>query len=180
MRITPSNLNVVLIDVQEKLFPVMSNYVELESRLLTLINGLSLLEVSPIITEQYPEKLGGTITSLSSLLNNTSNYSKRSFSCFGDHSFETEVLSSVKKKLVLCGIETHVCVLQTALDALELGLDVVVVTDAVSSRNELDKEIALKRMEQSGVQFTTVESLLFELMQTSEHEKFKDLSRLIK
>ena len=180
MRITVHNANVVLVDVQERLLPVMSQHDHLSNQLSTLLKGLDLLGLRPLITEQYPEKLGATIAELATVVSDAEVFAKRTFSCFGNSAFETRILSSVKKKLVLCGIETHVCVLQTALDAIKLGLEVVIVEDAVSSRNEKDKAIALKRLEQNGVQFTTVESLLFELMQTSEHEKFKEVSKLIK
>lgn len=180
MRITGNNLNVVMIDVQEKLHPVMAKHAALEKRLAVLVKGLAMLGVTPIVTEQSPEKLGTTIKSLKELLPDADLYAKRAFSCFGEGAFESKILSAFKKRLVLCGIEAHVCVLQTALDALDLGLDVIIVEDAVASRNDNDKAIALKRLEQSGVQFTTVESLLFELLKTSEHEKFKEISQLLK
>jgi hypothetical protein len=180
MRITVENSNVVLVDVQQKLFPVISEGRALETKLETLLHGLHILNVTPIVTEQYPEKLGGTILSLSDFTKDSKVYEKRAFSCFGNQDFQTNILSSVKKKLILCGIETHVCVLQTGLDALALGLDVFIVEDAVGSRNPQDKNVALKRLLQCGAQMTTVESLLFELLETSTHEKFREISKLIK
>ncbi len=170
----------VQIDVQEKLFPFISNNEELEKNLLILVKGLQLHEVPMIINEQYKKGIGETIPSLKELISDYPHFEKTTFSCCGQEEGLAAIKKSGKKIVILAGIETHVCVLQTALDLLEEGLQPVLVTDCVNSRKEADKEMAIRRMIQAGVIPTTYESLLFELTVNAKHPKFKEVSKLVK
>ena len=105
---------------------------------------------------------------------------KMSFSCCGEPSFDMNLQNSGKNQILLCGIETHVCVLQTALDLVEEGFEPILVTDAVSSRNLNDKHFAIERMKQEGVKMATVESILFEIARVSGTDSFKAISKLVR
>jgi hypothetical protein len=180
MRIKRELSQALIIDIQEKLLPhVLDNQLVLCNNEI-LVKGLQLLDVPITISEQYPNGLGQTVYDLKKLLNEDLKFEKRSFSCFGESKLENHILSSNKRILIVSGLESHVCVLQTVLDSIELGLLPVVVVDCVGSRNSLDHQIAISRLEKAGAILTTHESLLFELCQTSDNKRFKEISNLIK
>jgi len=179
VRIRKETSQAVVIDVQERLFPVMNDPESLERRLLILLEGLEILGIPRICTEQYPKGLGKTRERVSALLEGVPVLEKVSFSCLGASGF-MEHLDGKRRQVILCGIETHVCVLQTALDLLGRGFVPVVCRDAVDSRNPEDKETALKRIRQSGGIVTTTESLMFELLETAGTDSFRSISSLIK
>ncbi len=168
------------IDVQERLFPFISNNEELEKNLVTLVKGLKIHNVPILVNEQYKKGLGETIPSLKELVSDYPHFEKITFSCCGQEDGLVKLKSLGKKYVILAGIETHVCVLQTALDLLAEGFVPVLVVDCVNSRKEVDKQMAVERMIQSGVIPTTYESLLFELTLSSKNENFKDISKLVK
>lgn len=170
----------VQVDVQERLFPFISNNEELEKNLITLVKGLQLLEVPMIINEQYKKGIGETISSLKELTDTYPHFEKTTFSCCGQEKGLEAIKNSGKKIVILAGIETHVCVLQTALDLLEEGLQPVLVTNCVNSRKQNDNDMAIQRMIQAGVIPTTYESLLFELTLNAKHPSFKEVSKLVK
>jgi hypothetical protein len=149
-----------------------------------LLRGLQALSVPIIHTEQYPKGLGNTILSLQALLNASDPpapcYEKLAFSCLADPTIAQAIKESGAKQLIIAGIETHVCVLQTVLQALELSLEVMVASDAVSSRSFTDYHQALDRMTQEGARIGSVESILFELLESAENPAFREISRLIK
>ncbi len=180
MKIKIENCAFVQVDVQERLFPFIANNEELEKNLVRLVKGLKTHKIPMLINEQYKKGLGETIDSLKDLVEEYPHFEKTTFSCCGQEEGLEKLKSLNKKYVILAGIETHVCVLQTALDLLEVGLVPVLVVDCVGSRKDLDKEIAIKRMLQAGVVLTTYESLLFELTQSSKHENFKEISKLVK
>ncbi len=105
---------------------------------------------------------------------------KTAFSCAGDEKFLKALRRSDAEQFVLCGIEAHICVYQTAADLLDTGYDVAVVADAVSSRTIENKAVGLEAMRNSGAKITSVEMILFELLRTAEHEKFRQIAKLIK
>lgn len=179
-RISLEDCIFVQVDVQERLFPFISNNEELEKNLITLVKGLQLLEVPMIINEQYKKGIGETIPSLRELTDTYPHFEKTTFSCCGQEEGLAAIKNSGKKIVILAGIETHVCVLQTALDLLEEGLQPVLVTDCVNSRKQKDKDMAIQRMIQAGVIPTTYESLLFELTLNAKHPSFKEVSKLVK
>lgn len=138
----------LLIDVQEKLTPLVLNAEHLVTRCQWLMRLASELDVPFLVSEQYPSGLGSTVEPLRQFMPGATDINKVHFSCFRDQTFLKHWQVVNKKQVVLAGIETHVCVLQTAVDMIESGLDVFVVVDAVSSRHELDHRYALKRMKQ--------------------------------
>ena len=179
MRIKSENSVAVCVDLQEKLFAVVHDNMELEGRLVTILTGLSELNVPVITTEQYPKGLGHTIDPLKVIMDGAL-IEKSTFSCVDDEVFESKLNSLQRKTVIVFGIEAHVCVLQTTVDLLEKGYEVFVVVDCISSRNVTDKDIALRRLEKEGAYLTTVETLLFELCQDSKSPSFKVISSLVK
>lgn len=170
----------LVIDIQEKLLPHVQENESVLYNNEILIKGLNLLGVPITFSEQYPNGLGQTVYDLKKILNDDLKFEKRSFSCFGESKLENHILSYNKRVLIISGLESHVCVLQTVLDSIELGLLPVVVVDCIGSRNSLDHQIAISRLERAGAILTTHESLLFELCQTSDNKFFKEISSLIK
>jgi nicotinamidase-related amidase len=180
MKIKAEDCVFVQVDVQEKLFPHISNKEELEKNLLILVKGLKLHNIPIIVNEQYKKGIGETIPSLKELTDSYPHFEKTTFSCCGNEDGLAAIKATSKKFVILAGIETHVCVLQTALDLLEEGLQPVLVTDCVNSRKEKDKEMAIMRLVQAGVIPTTYESLLFELTVNAKNPCFKEISSLVK
>jgi len=170
----------ICIDIQERLFPHIHEYNELARRSAILIRGLQLLEVPIHVTEQYVKGLGETIPSIREALDEYDAIEKITFSCCGSTDIEANILGSSRHHVLLFGIETHVCVLQTALDLIEVGRTVIVVEDCVSSRSANDKRIAIERMRQHGAVITTMESILFEFLREAGTETFKKISALVK
>ena len=180
MKIRVEDCVFVQVDVQERLFPFIQNKEELEKNLITLVKGLQLHEIPMIVNEQYKKGIGETIPSLRELVDNYPHFEKTTFSCCGNEDGLAAIKATGKKMVILAGIETHVCVLQTALDLLEEGLQPVLVTDCVNSRKQSDKDMAIQRLIQAGVIPTTYESLLFELTVNAKHPVFKEISKLVK
>lgn len=168
---------VLLIDVQEKLTPYVMQPEALVNRCHWLMELAEALRVNQFVSEQYPSGLGTTVRPLQALLSSQKVYEKVHFSCLGDASIKEKLRALDKKQIVLIGIETHVCVLQTALDLLLAGYGVFVVVDAVSSRHELDHHYGLKRMKQAGAELVTSEMVFFEWLKQAGTKEFKDLSK---
>lgn len=169
----------ICVDVQEKLLSVIHESEKILPRIKIMLQAAKALAIPVVATAQYPERLGNTMPELLTLApENTPEYGKVAFSCFGEEEFCKSV--APYKTLVLFGVETHVCVLQTALDALKAGHEVILVRDAVSSRKESDKEAGIAFMQEAGVKVMTSEMLLFMYMQSSRHGAFKEISKLIK
>jgi nicotinamidase-related amidase len=180
MRILSDGTLSVIIDVQERLFPHMAEGELLKKNLLILIEGLKVLDIPVLLTQQYTRGLGPSLSEIAVALPAVSPIEKMTFSCCGEPVFMLELEKNRRKTVLLAGIETHVCVLQTALDLFAAGYQPVVIKDCVSSRKLIDKETSLARMFQEGVLFTTVESVLFELTRTSGNDTFKAISKLVK
>ncbi|MFT7617120.1 MAG: nicotinamidase-related amidase [Planctomycetota bacterium] len=169
----------VVVDIQEKLFPLMHNKDALNDRVALLMQGASRLGVPILITEQYVQGLGATIPTLGDLVPSTK-IEKTTFSCFGEPAFREALRQGERTSVVLCGIESHICVMQTALDAIAEGYDVFVVEDAVSSRLEHVRELGIQRMRQAGAITATAEGMLFEWLGRCDRSEFKDLLPLFK
>jgi len=169
----------LIVDVQEKLVPMIANYERMLGNCRRLIQGAKILEVPVFATEQYPKGLGHTVGPLKELLGSIPD--KHLFSCAEilDWGLASEQPDN-RFQVVVAGIEAHVCVLQTALDLLAGGFQVFVPADAVSSRGEFDWKIALDRMSSGGAVITTTESVLFEWCEKSGTPEFKQISQLIK
>jgi nicotinamidase-related amidase len=170
----------VIIDIQEKLFRVIHEKETLSVNTVKLLKGIRSLDIPVIVTEQNPAGLGPTIPELSSLLPDIIPITKFDFSCCKEDAFLRKLDDLKRNQIVLCGIETHICVYQTALDLADMEYEVQVATDCVSSRIPANRETALSRMELEGIMPTTTEMILFEILGTAKHEKFKEISTIIK
>jgi nicotinamidase-related amidase len=174
------NTLLLVIDVQEKLFRVMHGKEALLINLSKLIRGCRLLGIPALVTEQNPAGLGPTIPEIAALLPDAAKALKFSFSCCAETGFIDQLKATGRRQILVCGIESHVCVYQTASDLLAAGYEVQVVSDGVSSRTPQNKELALRRLASEGAKLTGVEMALFELLRTAKAEQFKAVSALIK
>ena len=169
-----------LIDVQEKLVPLMNNNTQLVENLVILLKGAQLLDIPIIWMEQLPDKLGPTVPEIKNIMNDQTPIIKNVFSCVNSDAYISVLNNYDPDEVILCGIETHVCVYQTAMDLLSIGKDVQVVADAVTSRKKLNHDIGLQRISEKGGLLTTYELLLFEEQKIAEGDRFKSLIQLIK
>ena len=170
----------VIIDVQEKLSRVMHEKQKLFENLQRLIKGIQILGIPIIVTEQNPNGLGPTVPEIAPLLTDSKPVTKFSFSCCGEEPFLRQLEMLNRKQVLLTGIETHVCVYQTAIDLIEAGYEVHTVVDCVSSRTPENRNLALEKMKSEGARLTSVEIALFELLRTAASPKFKELSKIVK
>jgi len=170
----------VLIDVQGRLADVMNEKDILLLNLTRLLKAMPLLGIPVIWMEQTPDKMGATIAPIRELLTGNNPIAKSSFGCCGSGQFMHRLGELKRRSVALAGIETHVCVYQTAAQLLEAGYRVEVVADAVSSRSPMNRSIALERMQSMGARLTSVEMLVFELMQTADHPAFREILKIIK
>ena len=179
MRILTENTSCLVIDYQEKILPAMANKEELLKNSVKLLTGLKILGIPMTITGQYTKGLGLNVPEIFEAVGTEEYIDKITFS-----SYETEdvqqTLGENIKNVILCGIESHVCVLQTAIDLKEAGYQPVLVVDCISSRKEKDMEIALLRAQQEGILLTTSEAILFELTRAAGTDTFKQISKLVK
>jgi nicotinamidase-related amidase len=168
---------VLMIDLQEKLLPAIPNREDLLAECTLLVRGAAIWSVPVTVTEQYPQGLGPTVAALRELLPPP----REKLTMSAAECLRWPPASeSDRPQVVLAGIETHVCVLQTALDLLAGGYQVFVAVDAVGSRFALDRSVALDRLARSGVNLTTVEAVLFEWAEAAGSPEFKQTSQLVK
>lgn len=170
----------VIIDIQGNLAHAMVNKNILFENVQKLIAGMKVFGVPIVVTEQIPEKLGPTIPDIADYLSHVEKISKASFSCCKNHIFVNKLSGLKRRQLLLTGIETHICVYQTALDLIQAGYDVHCVVDAVSSRTALNRKIGIQRIHEVGAVLTSTETLLFELLQTAEDARFKEIFKIVK
>jgi nicotinamidase-related amidase len=168
----------LVVDVQEKLFHMTIRHEAVERDILFLLDVAAVLHVPVITTEQYPKGLGGTIASVAAKLSGPK-HEKLSFSCCGNREVVEFFHREARPKVIVVGIETHVCVQQTCLDLVNEGFRIFLPVDAVSCRYPMDHHTALRRMEAAGVTLTTVEALAFELCGASGTPEFKAISKLV-
>jgi nicotinamidase-related amidase len=180
MRILKERSAALVIDIQERLYPFIFENDKLTRNMTMLIEGLKIIGVPIFVTEQYVKGLGPTIEPVALLLATHPRIEKMSFSCCDEPRVMEGIAVTGKENIILAGIESHVCVLQTAIDLKRNGYQPIVVEDCVSSRRENDKRMAIERMRHEGVIITTVESILFELLRYSGTEQFRGVSRLVK
>jgi nicotinamidase-related amidase len=171
-RLDRSNAVLFVIDVQEKLMPVISNHKAIERNIERLIRGAKILGVPIVVTEQYVKGLGHTVAPLRDALGD--DYKPIEKACFSGYR------QLDRKQVIVAGIETHVCVYQTVSDLLANGYEVTIVADAVSSRAEENKDIALRRMLADGAKLSSTEMVLFELTAVSGTDEFRAISKLVK
>ncbi len=168
----------LMIDMQEKLVAATRATKEVQNAK-KLLKTANIMQIPIVVTEQYPKGLGETVEDLKEFCGDNT-YEKTSFSAL----FEVNVASAIsrlsQKQVILFGIETHICVYQTALSLIDKGYEVYIVCDASSSRDEFQHKTALRILENSGAKVVTSEIVIFELLKTSKHPNFKEIQALIK
>lgn len=169
-----------LIDIQDRLVGMLKNREEIAKNNSILAKAAKILGVPVIASEQYPNGLGSTILEVREYLNTENILEKTSFSALATDTIKATLESLNRKKVVLTGIETHICVYQTARALLDAGFEVYVVKNACSSRSSKDYRTALELMRDYGAKLTCVETVLFELLGSSKHPNFKEIQALIK
>jgi nicotinamidase-related amidase len=170
----------LLIDVQERLYPSIHERQKMLERIDLLLSAASLLAVPILATEQYPKGLGKTLEQIVGAIPGLNPLEKVDFSCLAAPGFKDRLASLQRRQLILTGIETHICVAQTALDLIAHGEHVFVVADATGSRRPLDAEIALRRLDKSGAIITTAEAVVFEWLRRAGTDAFKTLQPKLK
>lgn len=176
-----SKTALVVIDMQEAFRASIGDFSVIALRIAKVVRGFQILDVPIIITEQYPKGLGRTAPEIiESLPESFEVIEKTAFSSCGATAFLEKLNEIGAQQIVICGIETHICVNQTAHDLLQQNFEVHLLEDCVASRSNHDKQAALNKMKSSGVVSASVEMSLFELMRNSLHEKFKSIQKLIK
>lgn len=183
MKLQRINTVLAIIDVQERLMPVIDGAESVLRNVERLIRGCHVLGIPALLTEQYVKGLGPTVQSVRNALDATSNYvpiEKDCFSAQGCEVFAAQLAALGRRQVVVAGVETHVCVYQTVTDLLAAGFEVTIAADAVSSRTPQNREIGLQRMVSEGAKLSSTEMALFELLGVSGTDEFRTISRLIK
>ncbi len=176
----PENTILVLVDIQTRLTRVMDGRNTLIERIVQLLKGLRVLNVPVLWLEQYPEGLGPTVPEIAAELQDHTPIIKNVFSGWGSPEFRMHIEKHNPAHILVCGIETHVCVYQTVSDLIAAGYGTDVVADAVSSRSPFNRELGLRRMESLGAGLTSVEMVLFELLKIADGKPFRQILKIIK
>lgn len=170
-----------VIDVQEAFRPHIPDFAEVAARCALVAQAARLLDVPVVITEQYPKGLGRTAAEIAAVLpKDFEPVEKTAFSSCGAQQFVARLEAAGARQILLCGIEAHVCVNQTAHDLLALGFQVHLLTDSISSRTTENRQTGLAKMQRSGALPSSTELALFELLRDARHEQFKAIQKLIK
>jgi nicotinamidase-related amidase len=177
----PEECALAVIDIQEKLLPPIFEKERLVRNAQLLVRLADILSLPIIISTQYQKGLGKTIDEISSLLPEVKTVDKLEFGCFGNGEYCSTVAGLANRNtLLLCGMESHICVMQTALGALNQGLNVHVAADAVSSRTELNWKVGLNRMQAAGAVISSTEMMIYELLGKSGTPAFKEMLKHLK
>ena len=181
-RIARENTQAMIIDVQERLTPYIYDHENIVKKTVTIIKGLQALGIPIMLNEQYKKGLGDSLPELREVLegDNAKSFEKVTFSACDNNNTWHHLAQQNRSTVLLIGVEAHVCVLQTALDLLDNGMQPVIIGDAVGSRFPYDKKQAIRRIRRAGGVISTVESILFELCRSSQDPAFKTISNLIK
>jgi len=176
-----NNSTLIVVDVQGKLAQLMHDKETMFANVKRMISGAQLLDLPIIWTEQVPDKLGSTTLEVADLLSQTTKpISKVSFSCCGCPPFIEQLNALNRQQILMVGLETHICVYQTAVDLIKQGYEVQIITDAVASRIASNKQIGLDRMQGAGAILSSTEMALFELMQRADTAHFKEIAKLVR
>jgi nicotinamidase-related amidase len=178
----PDDCVLIVVDIQEKLLPPIFNRQQLVRNSQLLINLAKILNLPTIVTTQYSKGLGPTVPAIAELLDGVDSYDKLEFSCFGCGAFTEDVksLAASRNTLLVCGMEAHICVMQTVLGALNRGYLVHVAADAIGSRTQSNWEVGLKRMGNAGAVISSTEMMMYELMRASGTAVFKEMLKHLK
>ena len=170
----------VCIDYQEKLMPAMGEKESLIASSAKLIKGIRALDMPILVTTQYAKGLGNTVPEIAEALGDFGPIDKTTFSCARNEEFMEAVEKMDRGTAIVIGAEAHICVMQTAIDLKNEGFEVYVVCDCIDSRKGLDKEIALRRLEEEGITLGTYESVLYEAVEGAKKPGFKEISLIVK
>ena len=174
------NTVLIVVDVQGKLATLLHKQERLFKNVIRMIQGAKVLNLPVIWTEQIPDKLGETAPEIKKELEGVELLTKTTFSCCGGPGFNEKLNGLNRKQILLTGIETHVCVYQTAIDLLKAGYEVHLVKDAVSSRIKENYSLGVEKIKDAGAQLTSVEMALFEMLKVAEGEQFKKIIQIVK
>lgn len=174
------NTCLVVIDFQEKLLPAVNNKDNVLNAAVKAAKIANALNLPVVVTEQVPDKIGSTVKDIKDIIKSDEIITKTDFSCFGENSFSDRLNELEIDNVIICGIEAHVCVLQTALDASSIGYNVFILSDAVGSRKDIDLHAALERLKSYNCEIVTVEMMAFEFLKTASNKNFKTVSKIIK
>lgn len=176
----PRATALLVVDVQERFRTVIAGFAAMASGCARLVRAFKILELPVLVTEQYPRGLGHTVPEVLEALGPEPIPEKTSFSSYGCAGVPERLRSAGARSVLVCGIETHVCVSQSVHDLLAAGYSVQVAADAVESRRPSDREIALRRLERAGAVLTSAEMAAFELMTDARHPRFREVQALFK
>jgi nicotinamidase-related amidase len=171
---------VLIIDFQEKLLAAFNDPEDILDNCIRLIKLARVLNLPIIWTEQYPRGLGQTADAVKAELSHMRPIEKLSFSCFGEPRFVDELSRHSSRQLIICGIETHICVEQTALDGIEMGYQMHIATDACGSRKTQDHTMGMQKMAGAGASLTCVEMAMYEILCRSDTKEFRDALAVVK
>lgn len=180
MILDDKNVAILIIDIQEKLLIASFNKEQILKNSVILAKTANILGLPVFITEQYPKGLGETVSEIKISNQNGVYYEKVDFNALADENLLEKLKQLQKKQIILFGIETHICVHQTAQALIENGFDVIIARDACGSRKEEEYLLALEQMKSYGANIKSTEMILFELIKTSKHPNFKEIQYLIK
>ncbi|WP_105170096.1 isochorismatase family protein [Pseudoalteromonas sp. T1lg23B] len=175
-----SDCGLIVVDVQGKLARIVDNSEQILLHTSALIQGCQALGLPIIWLEQTPDKLGHTVPELAKLLCTERAITKTTFSGLKNQEAKEKLANENKRHWLICGIEAHICVYQTAMSLLDGGLEVILITDAIASRNAEHKQLAIQKLAHCGAQLSNVEMVLYELLADAQHPKFKTILQLIK
>jgi nicotinamidase-related amidase len=170
----------VIIDIQGNLAQAMFDKENIFANTVKLIKGFKALDLPIMVTEQIPQKLGKTLPQIADEIEGFNPIAKESFSCWDENNFKEKLDLLSRSHVVVLGIETHVCVYQTALDLIANGYNVHLVADAVSSRTPENRQIGIDAMKRAGAYITSTEMVLFELLRTAADSKAKEFFKIVK
>lgn len=180
MLLQRADSQLLVVDMQERLAPAIGGMEDVERNCRLLLEGAREMAVPVLVSEQYPQGLGHTLPSLLPLLGSNQAFEKMEFSCFANDPLRRALTSGGRRLQVLCGIEAHVCVLQTALEMKAAGEAVALVADAVGSRRPESKALALDRAARAGIEIVSTEMVLFEWLRSAASPAFKSIAKLIR
>ena len=175
-----NNAALLIIDIQERLAAVMDKKLQVVRNTLNLVELAKMLNIPVVVTEQYPKGLGRTLPEISAALPSYLPIEKMTFNCCGESPFNDQIKGLGRKKFIVTGMETHICVLQTSLGLLQTGYDVHLVTDAVCSRTKANWRSGLELIHDAGGVVTNTETVLFQLLGVAGTPEFKAISNRIK
>lgn len=180
IRLDQTNTILLIVDVQEKLFKAMHKKQQLKNNLEKLIKGCKILKLPVIFLEQNPQGLGNTLEELNIFENASAVFQKMTFGIKGHADFFNFLTNTKRKNILLCGIESHVCVLQCGLDLISKGYNINLISDCVSSRTHENCQIGIKRLIQANALYSSVETALFDILKSCNSKEFKLILELVK